>query len=162
MKSLLLIRHAKSSWDDKTMNDFDRPLNDRGKRDALKMAKRLLDKDFQINAFISSPAKRAAKTAKIFAGEFGIEKEDIVYKTELYLAPAEIFFDIVRKTSDELNCICLFSHNPGITEFANELTEVRIDSIPTCGIYAVHAQIIHWSDFKVAKKKFGFFDYPAA
>ncbi len=162
MKSLLLIRHAKSSWDNASLNDFDRPLNDRGKQDAPMMAERLSDKKIKIDAFVSSPAKRAAMTAKIFAGEFKIKKDDIIFKTELYMASADVFFEIIKKTDDHLNCIGIFSHNPGLTDFANELTEVRIDNIPTCGIFAVKADIKHWADFKEAKKKFWFFDYPKA
>ncbi|MBS1919596.1 MAG: histidine phosphatase family protein [Bacteroidetes bacterium] len=160
MKTLLLIRHAKSSWDDAALSDFDRPLNERGKKDAPMMAKRLSEKKIKIDAFISSPAKRAARTAKYFAEEFKSEKDDILFKTELYLASANVFYDIIRKADDKLDCIAIFSHNPGITEFANELTEVHIDNIPTCGIFAVKADIKLWPDFKDAKRKFLFFDYP--
>lgn len=162
MKSLLLIRHAKSSWDDASVNDFDRPLNDRGKRDAPIMAERLSEKKIDIDAFFSSPAKRAARTAKIFAEEFKVKKDDIIFKTELYMASADIFFEVIKKMDDHLNCVGIFSHNPGLTDFANELTEVGVDNIPTCGIFAVKADIKHWADFKDAKKKFWFFDYPKA
>lgn len=162
MKSLLLIRHAKSSWDDASVNDFDRPLNDRGKRDAPIMAERLSEKKIDIGAFFSSPAKRAARTAKIFAEEFKVKKDDIIFKTELYMASADIFFEVIKKMDDHLNSVGIFSHNPGLTDFANELTEVRVDNIPTCGIFAVKADIKHWADFKDAKKKFWFFDYPKA
>src|SRR6185436_5308799 len=85
-KTLILVRHAKSSWDDLGLSDFDRPLNDRGKKDAPVMAERLANKKIKIDAFISSPAKRAARTARIFAKEFDKKKDDIIYKTELYLA----------------------------------------------------------------------------
>jgi phosphohistidine phosphatase len=162
MKTLLLIRHAKSSWDDAALNDFDRPLNDRGKRDAPMMAERLSEKKIDIDALVSSPAKRAARTAKTFAEEFKIKKDDIIFKTELYMASADIFFEVIKKMDDHLNCVGIFSHNPGLTDFANELTEVRVDNIPTCGIFAVKADIKHWADFKEAKKKFWFFDYPKA
>jgi phosphohistidine phosphatase len=73
MKSILMIRHAKSSWDDPGQPDFDRPLNERGKQDAPSMAKRLLEKSVAIDAFISSPAKRARKTASLFAAEYKYE-----------------------------------------------------------------------------------------
>jgi phosphohistidine phosphatase len=162
MKTLLLIRHAKSSWNDAALNDFDRPLNDRGKRDAPMMAERLSEKKIDIDALVSSPAKRAARTAKTFAEEFKIKKDDIIFKTELYMASADIFFEVIKKMDDHLNCVGIFSHNPGLTDFANELTEVRVDNIPTCGIFAVKADIKHWADFKEAKKKFWFFDYPKA
>ena len=77
MKTIIIVRHAKSSWDDHTITDFDRPLNDRGKHDAPIMAERLLKKYPRIEAFISSPAKRALKTAAIFAKAYGLEKEEV-------------------------------------------------------------------------------------
>lgn len=162
MKTLILVRHAKSSWDDLGLNDFDRPLNDRGKKDAPKMAERLFKKKIGIDAFISSPAKRAARTAKFFAEELKEKKKDIIYKTELYLASENVFYDVIEKTDDEFNTIAVFSHNPGITDFANDLTEIKIDNIPTCGVFAVRIDVKHWADIKDAKKEFWFFDYPKA
>ena len=162
MKTLILVRHAKSSWDDLGLNDFDRPLNDRGKKDAPKMAERLSNKKIGIDAFISSPAKRAARTAKIFAEEFKAKKKDIIFKTELYLASENVFYDVITKTEDEFDTIAVFSHNPGITDFANDLTEIKIDNIPTCGVFAVKIDSKHWADIKEAKKEFWFFDYPKA
>ncbi len=160
MKSLLLIRHAKSSWDDVSLSDFDRPLNERGKNDAPVMAHRLLDKKINIDAFISSPAKRAKKTASIFAKEFKKDKEKIILKTELYGASGDVFYDVISKTKDKFKSIALFSHNPGLTDFANQLTDVQIDNIPTAGIFAVKADCKKWEDFKESKKEFWFFDHP--
>jgi len=162
LKTLILVRHAKSSWDDPGLNDFDRPLNDRGKKDAPKMAEKLSKKKIEIDAFISSPAKRAARTAKIFAEEFKAKKKKIIFKTELYLASENIFYDVIEKTDDKLNTIAVFSHNPGITDFANDLTEIKIDNIPTCGVFAVKIDTKRWADLKDAKKEFWFFDYPKA
>jgi len=156
----MLIRHAKSDWNDASLSDFDRPLNERGKSDAPVMAHRLLDKQIKIDAFISSPARRARRTAAIFAKEYGQKKEDIILVDELYLAAAETFFDVVSKAKDKFDSIAVFSHNPGITDFANQLTDARIDNIPTCGIFAVTIDCKHWAEFKHAKKEFWFFDYP--
>ena len=160
MKELLLIRHAKSDWDDPSLSDFDRPLNKRGKSDAPVMAHRLLDKKIKIDAFISSPAKRAKKTASIFAKEYKMDKKDILLAEKLYAAEANVFFEVIRNTNDKFDSIALFSHNPGLTDFANLLSDVRIDNIPTCGVFAVKADAKHWADFKDAKKDFWFFDYP--
>ena len=160
VKQLLLIRHAKSSWDDFSINDFDRPLNDRGKKDAPVMAKRLLDKAIAIDAFISSPAKRAKRTAEIIAKEYKIEKDSILFFDELYLARPSIFIDVISKTNDRYNTIAVFSHNEGITEFANSLTGTKTDNIPTCGIFAIKIKAKHWKDFETAEKEFWFFDYP--
>lgn len=160
VKTLLLIRHAKSDWNDASLDDFDRPLNERGKRDAPAMAHRLLDKKVEIDAFISSPAKRAKKTVTIFLEEYGKNKEELILANELYLAATSVFFDVISKVDDKLDSIAVFSHNPGITDFANSLTDARIDNIPTCGIFAVTVDCKQWTDFKHAKKEFWFFDYP--
>ncbi len=162
MKELLLVRHAKSSWADFSIKDFDRPLNDRGKKDAPIMAERLRKRDIDIDAFIASPAKRARKTAEAFVKKLKDKKKDIEFYEELYLAGPSVFFDVISKTNDKHDTIAVFSHNEGITSFANMLTTTRIDNIPTCGIFAVKANIKHWSEFESAEKEFWFFDYPKA
>ena len=162
MKQLLLIRHAKSDWSTPSLGDFDRPLNDRGKRDAPVMVQRLLDKKIRIDAFIASPAKRAKRTATIFAKAYKIDKDEIIFKEELYGASPDAFLSLITKQSDKLDSIAIFSHNPGITDFANGLTEHRIDNIPTCGIFAVKIKTKHWSDFENAQREFWFVDYPKA
>jgi phosphohistidine phosphatase len=162
MKILLLIRHAKSDWNTPSLSDFDRPLNERGKRDAPLMAQRLLDKKIKIDAFIASPAKRAKKTASIFAKEYKRDTDEIIFKEELYGAPSNVFYDVIAEADDGFDSIAVFSHNPGITDFANSLTDARIDDIPTCGIFAVKINTKHWKDFKEAKKEFWFADYPKA
>jgi len=161
-KQLLLIRHAKSSWADFSIKDFDRPLNDRGKKEAPVMAKRLLDKKIAIDAFISSPAKRARKTAEYFAAEYDRPKKTIVFIDELYLATPEVFAAVIGQISDEYDTIAVFSHNNGITDYANTLTDTRIDEMPTCSIFAVKAPVKSWNKFENAKKEFWFFDYPKA
>ncbi|MDF2186885.1 histidine phosphatase family protein [Paraflavitalea sp. CAU 1676] len=160
MKHVLLIRHAKSSWGDPGLPDFDRPLNERGKNDAPQMAQRLLARSIDIDSFISSPAKRARKTASLFATEYKVNKEDILLVPELYHASPVNFFEAILKAPEAANTIAVFSHNPGITEFVNMLTEVRIDDMPTCAIFGVQVDAQQWSQFKEAPKTFWFFDYP--
>ncbi len=162
MKTLLLVRHAKSDWGNPGLDDIDRPLNERGKRDAPVMARRLRDKKIKIDLFVSSPAKRAARTAKFFAEEFGAKKKQLVYKEELYLAPPSVFYEVVQGLDDDADTAALFSHNEGITEFANQLTPARIDNIPTCGVFALTIETDSWKGFREAKKEFAFFDYPKA
>jgi phosphohistidine phosphatase len=162
MKSLFIIRHAKSNQNF-LGNDFERPLNDRGLRDAPEMAKRLKNKTPIINAFISSPAKRAKTTAEFFAKEYGLLTDEVVFITSLYHAPASIFYDVINQLPNELNNVAVFAHNPGITYFINELIKtVQIDNMPTCGIFAVSIDSEHWGNFAIAKKEFLFFDYPKA
>lgn len=160
MKTLILVRHAKSDWGNPSLDDFDRPLNNRGKEDAPAMATRLHGKEIRIDAFISSPAKRAKKTASIFAKEYGVDKDDIIFRDELYGAGENIFYDAVITADNKFDSIAIFSHNPGITDFANLLTDTRIENIPTCGVFAVKADCSTWTSFKDAKKDFLFFYYP--
>ena len=160
MKTVLLIRHAKSSWGDLNLPDFERPLNDRGKKDAPKMAKRIYNKDIRIDTFISSPAKRAKKTAEIFAERYGLKKSDIVLVPDLYHGSDTVFFDTISNAPGKSDSIAIFSHNPAITEFANRLTETRVDNMPTCSIFAVQADIKNWVEFQHAPKKLYFFDFP--
>jgi phosphohistidine phosphatase len=160
MKSLLLIRHAKSSWDDLSLSDFDRPLNHRGKKDAPEMAERLLEKKINIDAFVSSPAKRARKTAEIFSKTFGHDKDDVQLKDELYEASQRQFEEVVASLSNDYDTVAIFSHNPGITEYANALTSARIDNIPTTGVFAVTANANDWQTFSKSPKELWFFDFP--
>ncbi len=160
MKTLLLVRHAKSSWDNLTLSDFDRPLNGRGKEDAPKMAKRIKDKKLKIGLFVSSPAKRAKKTAKIFMEVYEENKKNLILIPSLYEASVLNFYNAIEIIDDKYNNIALFSHNPGITEFANSLADDKIDNIPTCGVFAVSIKIKKWIDFKTAHKELLFFDFP--
>lgn len=160
MKTLILIRHAKSSWDSPGLSDFDRPLNERGKADAPEMAKRLKEKNIDVDLFVSSPAKRAKKTAKYFAEAYDEKKGEILLIDDLYLATQPSFINAVTALDDKHETAALFSHNPGITEFASSLTKVRIDDMPTCAMFALQAETDSWKDFMKAEKKFLFFDYP--
>jgi len=160
MKVLILVRHAKSSWADAGLKDIDRPLNERGKKDAPDMAKRLKERGIKVDLFVSSPARRARRTARLFAEEFDVKKEDIQLVDDLYLATQMAFKETVNNLKNDVATVALFSHNPGITEYANSLANVRIDDMPTCGVFAVQADTDKWKDFDEVEKKFLFFDYP--
>ena len=160
MKTLLLVRHAKSSWDVAGLDDFERPLNERGKKDAPEMAKRVKERNIRPDIFLSSSAKRAYKTAKLFAKEFGVAKSEIVLEKKLYGASITAFLEVVSQIDDKHESVILFSHNPGITEFANTLTNVHIDDMPTCSVFAVQSDAGKWSEFLKSDKLFLFFDYP--
>src|SRR5690242_9464664 len=105
MKSILLIRHAKSSWDQSVKKDFDRPLNDRGLKDAPAMAKRLLERDIEINGFISSPALRALTTCKYFAKAYGKKETDIITYNDLYNARPQVFLKVIKNASEAFDNI---------------------------------------------------------
>jgi phosphohistidine phosphatase len=159
MKTLLVIRHAKSEQG-LLLNDFDRPLNDRGKRDAPAMAKKILEKGAQPQLLVSSPAKRARKTAEYFFKEAKLSESCFILKSELYHAHPAVFFEVVEELDDNYNCVAIFSHNPGITAFVNQLCPVRLDNMPTCGVFAVNIHTAKWKDFRKAEKDFWFFEQP--
>jgi phosphohistidine phosphatase len=160
MKTLMIIRHAKSNWDNVLVTDIDRALNERGKRDAPAMAQRLLRSGVRIDLFVSSPARRARTTAELFAHEFGKDPEEILFVPDLYHAPVQTFKEVIISLEDSYEHVAIFSHNPGITAFVNTLTSIRVDNMPTCGVFAVTSPVAHWSDFLGAGKEFWFFDYP--
>ena len=162
MKELFIIRHAKSSWDASNIDDFERPLNDRGKRDAPRMGKRLKEKDIHADLLLSSPAKRALSTAKRIAKELKYPKDDIKTDRRLYHADEETMLTVVRELKDNRNVVMIFSHNPGLTEFVNSLMngELDIDNVPTCGVVAFQFNFDSWKDVDWGKGKLLFFDYP--
>lgn len=160
MKTLLLVRHAKSSWADAGQDDFDRPLNERGKKDAPQMAARVKARMPVIDLFVSSTAKRAHKTARLFAAVFGVDQNDIRLFDALYHAAPATLYQTVAGLPDAAASAILFAHNPGITAFANMQCKVRIDDMPTCSVFAVSADVSSWKEFVTAEKQFLFFDYP--
>jgi phosphohistidine phosphatase len=161
MKTLIMVRHAKSSWANFGEPDFDRSLNERGKADAPEMAKRLKKHSIKVGSFISSPAKRARMTCKAFCEVFSYEKDDIIYIDKLYHAAAPTFFEVIKEMPTDEDVVAIFSHNPGITDFVNQLCkDVFIDNMPTCAVFAVQADVDSWNDFEKAERKFLFLDYP--
>ena len=162
MKQLILIRHAKSSWDDPSLPDLERPLNERGKKDVPVMAKRLSEKIKRIDCFVSSPAKRAMQTCKRLTKALGFKKKKIVEEPALYEAGEENFYKVVEKFKNKWDSVAIISHNPGLTSFANSLTGTKVDDMPTCSVMAIKLEIDNWVDFRAAKKEFWFFDYPGA
>ncbi len=160
MKTVYLVRHAKSSWDYHTLRDSERPLNDRGLRDAPFMAKLLRKKGVKPDAIISSPAVRALTTATFFKNELGIEGSDIIIKDEIYEAFSSTIVDLIQKLPDNLNTVMLFGHNPTFTSVANIFSEEYISNMPTCSIVRIDAAISNWSDFKEGKANLTEFHYP--
>ncbi|HEX6889606.1 MAG TPA: histidine phosphatase family protein [Chryseolinea sp.] len=162
MKTLFVIRHAKSSWDASNVDDFERPLNERGKRDAPRMGKRLKEKDIHVDQMISSPAKRAYYTAKKIAKVLNYPKDDIKTDRRLYHADEETILTVVRELKDNRKTVMIFGHNPGLSEFVNSLMDGQqdIDNIPTCGVVAFQFDSETWADVNWGKGKMLFFDYP--
>jgi phosphohistidine phosphatase len=160
MKRLYLVRHAKSSWARSELDDIDRPLNKRGKRDAPFMGQRLKQHDVCPDLIISSPAKRALKTAKIISEEMGCPKKQIEIDDALYLHGTSAIISLIQSIDDDHESVMLFGHNPDFTELAERLTDYQVDNIPTCGIFCIDFNVGSWQEVDEGKGLFTFFDYP--
>jgi phosphohistidine phosphatase len=160
MKRLIIVRHAKSSWDDPTQDDFNRPLNKRGKRDAPRMGKHLKEKDFAIDLFLSSPAKRALTTCKKIAEVVNFPEAKIKTDQSLYHADEDEILQVVRSVPDSATIAVLFGHNPGLTDFVNRLLNAHIVNIPTCGMVSCLLDVTSWKETRWGQGKLEFFDQP--
>ncbi len=160
MKHLYLIRHAKSSWADSRLPDFDRPLNKRGKRDAPVMGQRLAARSVHFDLLLSSSAKRARRTAECIAAETGYKKADIVFDKQVYEADLSMLLSLIQQIDDRVHSLALVGHNNVITECAEWLTGRRIINIPTSGIAAISFSGDRWGDIDHKSGELEFFDYP--
>ena len=158
-KRLLLIRHAKSSWTDSSLADFERPLNSRGKRDAPFMGELLNKKNIYPDLIMTSYAERSKRTAQIIAGKLGYSDEKILIDERLYEANYKDILDVIRETKNNIKVLFVFGHNPGLTTLHNFLCESYIDNIPTCGIteYEIGEE---WKNLSAKSVKLLSFEYP--
>ena len=155
MKTLILVRHAKSDWPEDT-EDFDRPLEDSGFADAQRMAEHLKSTGVKIDRMVTSPALRALSTCKVFNQSY---QTDIETDKNLYNANENNFESVIYSLSDDVESVAVFSHNNGISNFANSLYD-GIFAFPTCGVAAFEVGCDSWSEFESADKKFLFFYEP--
>jgi phosphohistidine phosphatase len=160
MKRLTLIRHAKSSWDHGGLSDFERPLNERGKRDAPEMGRRLAAIAFTPELVLASTAKRARSTAKRIADEIGYSKDEIEFDQLFYGASAGQMLEIIRGLKSDLAEVAIVSHNPGITDLSNALGDAQIDNIPTCGVVRLELPISGWDAAEPGCARLLDFDFP--
>lgn len=164
MKILCLVRHAKSSWDNLEMRDLDRPLNERGKKNAPRMGKRLKEKRITPDVMLSSPAERAIATCKVIAKALSFSEEKIKIDKRLYHANEDQILKVIQEIKDSPRdseeVVMIFGHNPGLTEFANLLLNENIINIPTCGVIYSILKIDTWRDARFGCGEMVFFDFP--
>lgn len=160
MKTLLLVRHAKSSRKDPALPDFDRPLNHRGKKEAPEMGKRLAKRHLKPDAIISSPAVRALATAKALAEELDFKAKRITFDDSLYMAGKDRLLDVIYALDDAWPKVIIIAHNPGLTDLVNTLFPSPVDNIPTCGVAIVKFAIEEWSDVSRSRPVEAAFLYP--
>ena len=145
MKTLTILRHAKSSWKDASLSDHDRPLNKRGERDAPEMAERIQQAGIRPSLILSSTAVRAWTTAKAVAEQISYPFEFLQREEKLYHAGVRRIVEVLAQQDVGFNSILIVGHNPGFTDFANFLVPGLTHNIPTCGVVSVTIAIFSWS-----------------
>jgi phosphohistidine phosphatase len=146
MKTLLVLRHAKSSWDDPALNDHERPLNERGRRDGPRMGELVWDQGLIPDLVISSDAVRAQLTAKAVAEAAGYAGE-ILLDPRLYIASPANILSLLRTVRQNAETIMIVGHNPGLEELVEQLTGERQD-LPTAALAQIVLPIDRWGDLK--------------
>lgn len=160
-RTVVFIRHAKSSWANPLQSDFERPLTDRGKQDAPDMGARLKSLGIKPDLIVSSNAKRTKQTAKRIAEEIGYNSDDIKWEEKLYHCIPSVFEELIYELSDRVKTVFIVAHNPGITEFVNSLSPgFRIDNMPTCGIVGAYVNTSEWTNFSTSEKEVFLYEYP--
>lgn len=152
MKNLILIRHAKSSWD-APLQDIDRPLDQRGMKDAHLVSLNIHDFIPKTYIIWSSIAKRASDTARIFAQNILYPLECIVYKSELYTFDEKNLEDIVKLCDNSIDNLIIFGHNAAMTNFVNKFGNVVISNVPTCGFVSLQFDTQYWEKIEKGKTK---------
>jgi phosphohistidine phosphatase len=160
MKNLFLVRHAKSSWKHKDLSDLERPLSSRGRRDAPFMGKLLSRQKINPDVMLTSPAARAVSTAKYFCDEMNTLFEKVKIIPGLYMPEPDEILNVIEGLDSTINSAMIFSHNPGITDLYNQLSDEMIENIPTCGIAAIEFDEDSWNDLKDKTGHLLFFEYP--
>ncbi len=160
MKTLTLVRHAKSSWSNTNLSDRKRPLNKRGERDAPIMGKRIVEHGIRPSLIVSSPATRAWTTAKIIAKEISYPQEFLQREDSLYLASLDEILDVIMAQDNEFNSLMVVGHNPGMTSVANFLSPGLTHNLPTAGVVSVQIEKEDWNLFERPKTELIVHDYP--
>ncbi len=160
MKTLYLVRHAKSSWKYEELTDFERPLNNRGRRDAPLMASVIRRKQIEPDLIISSPASRAITYARIVAEVIGYSLTRVRTDERIYEATPADLLQVIHSTPDRNADLMLFGHNPGLTWLSNNISNLQIDNIPTSAVVAIEFDLEHWADVKQNSGSVIFFEYP--
>jgi phosphohistidine phosphatase len=160
MKTVILIRHAKSSRKFPELKDIERPLRKRGIKAAALMADVLKGKQLAVDQIISSPAVRSVTTAKSFAQKLGLNEADIVIDSALYMESKNKLLKRLGEVEDRFNTVIFVSHNPALTDFANLLMNQSIDNIPTSGMVAIRFASGSWKEIEKKKGEQLFFEIP--
>lgn len=146
MKTVYLIRHAKSSWENHRLSDFERPLNKRGMNDTKKIGQELNQLDFNPEKIIASTSVRTTATIQLLCEHINYNFKNVEFNSTLYHPSRENFMRILEDLPDELESVALVSHNYGISEFADYLTENFMEAMPTCAVVCIELDIDSWKE----------------
>ena len=160
MKTLYLNRHAKSSWENNGLSDFERPLNQRGKRDAPLMGNVLSGLVKKPDVIYSSPALRAITTAKIIADSFGYKRNNIIKDERIYDSTISSILKIINSIADKYETIMIFGHNTTFTMLSNYLSDKPIMNLPTSGFVQIDFNLESWSEIEGNTGRLILFEYP--
>lgn len=161
MKTLLLIRHAKSLRDPSlNMNDFERPLNKRGQKNAPEMANRTKKRGISPDLLISSPATRAISTARIFAATWNYPEEEIVQKKNIYASTTGTLLRVVNEIDKQFNTVFIFGHNPEMSNFVYNLSNEDPGHFPTCAVARIDFEADDWEMISYGLGELRYIDYP--
>ncbi|MBL0126743.1 MAG: histidine phosphatase family protein [Flavobacteriales bacterium] len=160
MRTLYLCRHAKSSWADPGQDDFDRPLNERGERDAPIMAQRTKQYGAPVDLIVTSHANRALSTARAFASELGLSGDALKQDVRLYHASPQTIAKVVSELPDSARRVMLFGHNPGFSEAVDYFCGDGVGDMPTCGIVRIDMVANEWKETGRDLGTLVWFDYP--
>lgn len=152
MKNLILVRHAKSSWE-APLKDIDRPLDQRGIADAHLVSTNCSKFLPSVFILLSSPAKRASDTAVIFAQNILYPIESIVFKQELYTFDEKQLEKFIKSCSNDFESVILFGHNEAITNFVNKFGDIFIDNVPTAGFVLIEFDTNDWEKIDKGRTK---------
>jgi phosphohistidine phosphatase len=154
MKTLFIVRHAKSSWEYEGIKDIDRPLKKRGINDAYLISKVLQKKIETPSVFVSSCANRALHTAMIFSYSFNYPLANLKISKSLYSFSDGYLIKTVKALDNGFDSAIIFSHDHGISDFVNKFGNTAIDHVPTCGVVAIEFNTKHWKNIKDGKTLF--------
>ena len=145
MKTLLLVRHAKSNWEQPDVADHDRPLNHRGRRDAPDMGRRLAARGVAPDVILSSSAVRARTTAALLAAELGYDPERIVGDERLYAASVDRVLEVIGELGDDVSCAMVVGHNPETAALVHRLSGDDHE-MPTGAVAEFSFDVASWTD----------------
>ncbi len=160
MKSLLVIRHAKSDWSKPGQADFDRSLNDRGRTNAPEMAQRLLRRQYVPQLMVSSPALRAWTTSRLIASVWNYPETAIQPEPAIYEASVATLVGVLNRLDDRYDFVSITGHNPGVTDLVGYLTGTSFVGFPTCATALIRFDLDEWAQISGSTGSLAAFDYP--